>query len=169
MGDISGRLLYTAVHRLGECGAWRSRPRAWLARTFAFIGLVLLTSGCGLSFPIGSLLSDDTPTGSIARAETSPLSPDLNQEDWRLARSALAVALDLQGNGSGAGWNNPESGRKGTFIPVGPAFVKNDEICRRFLASLDSDARKARLQGAACRLSGDEWVVRDVKPVTESG
>jgi hypothetical protein len=41
--------------------------------------------------------------------------------------------------------------------------VKNDEICRAFSAHLSGPAA-ASLQGAACRPSGGEWTIKEIKP-----
>ena len=131
--------------------------------------LALALAGCGLSLPVGPFSADDEiPTGSVppapAKAQASPLFKDLTDEDWRRAKSALAVALDPQGNGSSAGWDNPESGLKGTFSPVGGPFVRDDQVCRAFLASAVMNSGQQWVQGSACRASGAEWVVRDVRP-----
>lgn len=115
--------------------------------------------------PIGSILGDGEATASTAPAKTlSPLSPDLGTEDWRRARGAMAVALDPQGSGSAVTWDNPDTGMRGSFTPVGQPFVRNDEICRAFLATLSGQASQSSLQGSACRPSGGEWVLKDVKP-----
>jgi hypothetical protein len=139
------------------------------ARRGAALGVVLLSlhlSGCGISFPMASLLPGDDPdaTSSLKTKPASPLSPELGAEDWRRAKGALAVALDPQGNGSAVAWENPDSGFKGSFTPVGQPFVKSDAICRAFLASLYAQNGASQLQGTACRLSGAEWEVKDVQP-----
>lgn len=127
--------------------------------------LSLSTGACGVSMPIASLVPDDTATtGSIVAKPISPLSPDLNAEDWRRARGALAVALDPQGSGASVAWENPDTGRKGSFVPAGQPFVKADSICRGFRATLRDDESASSLQGTACRLSGPDWAIRDVKP-----
>lgn len=119
-----------------------------------------------MSFPMASLLPEDEPatTASVSAKPASPLSPKLGAEDWRRARAALAVALDPQGSGAKVSWDNPDSGFKGSFTPAGQAFVKDDEICRAFGASLTGPGTAAALQGTACRVSGGEWAVKDVKP-----
>ena len=123
-----------------------------------------------MSFPMASLVPEDEPkvtgstTGAVVAKPASPLSPRLGEEDWRRAKGALAVALDPQGNGASVSWDNPDSGFKGAFTPVGQPFVKNDEICRAFLSSLTSDKGGSSLQGTACRLSGGEWAIKDLKP-----
>jgi surface antigen len=128
-------------------------------------GLIALSSGaCSYSFGVSGL-DDEGPaaTGAIVPTAASPLSSDLNEEDWRRAKAALAVALDPQGPGTQVSWDNPGTTMKGTFTPMGAPFVKNDEICRTFSAHL-SGPSAASLQGTACRPSGGEWTIKDVKP-----
>ena len=125
--------------------------------------LGLMLGGCAVSMPITSLLDRDT-TGSISPKPVSPLSPDLGPEDWRRAKAALAVALDPQGNGAAVNWENPETRQKGTFAPVGAPFVKNDLVCRAFVASLAAGEEPRWRQGSACRPTGGEWTIQDVKP-----
>lgn len=103
----------------------------------------------------------DVPTGSTSPRAVSPLSPDLNPEDWRRARAALGVALDPQGSGASVSWDNPDSGLKGSFAPVGQPFVQDDEVCRAFIAVMHNHSS---LQGTACRPSGGDWSVKEVKP-----
>jgi surface antigen len=119
-----------------------------------------------MSFPMASLLPDEGPaaTSSVKMKAVSPLSPDLGGEDWRRAKGALAVALDPQGNGSTVSWDNPDSGLKGAFTPLGRPFVKSDEICRVFRASLRGQNGSTFVQGTACRPSGGDWAVKNVKP-----
>jgi len=133
-------------------------------------GLVALsTSACSYSLGMAGLGEDEPKaTGAIAQeavapAAPIPLSPDLDEEDWRRAKAALAVALDPQGPGTQVSWDNPATTRKGTFTPTGAPFVKNDEICRSFSAQL-LGATSASLNGTACRLSGEEWAIKEVKP-----
>ncbi|MEE1610221.1 RT0821/Lpp0805 family surface protein [Microvirga sp. CF3016] len=129
-------------------------------------GLIALSTGA-CSFSLGlSALDDEEPkaTGAIAAKAVTSLSADLDDEDWRRAKAALAVALDPQGAGTHVSWDNPATKMKGTFTPMGAPFVKNDEICRAFSASL-SGPSPASLQGTACRPSGGEWAIKDVKPL----
>jgi surface antigen len=129
------------------------------------VGLIALSTGaCSFSFGL-SALDDDEPksTGAIGTKAVAPLSADLDDEDWRRAKAALAVALDPQGPGTQVSWDNPATTMKGTFTPVGAPFVKNDEICRSFSAHL-SGPSAASLHGTACRPSGGEWAIKDVKP-----
>lgn len=136
-------------------------------------GLIAL-SASACSFSMGMMgLGEEEPkaTGAIVPANAAPdsrsmLSADLDEEDWRRAKAALAVALDPQGPGTHVSWDNPETGMKGTFKPSGAPFVKNDEICRTFTAQLAGTA-SAHLQGTACRPSGDEWALKEVKPASD--
>jgi surface antigen len=144
---------------------YRSSARFSEAMKVLAAGLIALsTSACGMSLGLSGL-DDDEPkaTGAIASKAAVTLSSDLDEEDWRRAKAALAVALDPQGPGTHVSWDNPASTRKGTFTPMGAPFVKNDEICRIFSATL-SGPSAASLHGTACRPSGGEWAIKEVKP-----
>ncbi|MDB5589656.1 RT0821/Lpp0805 family surface protein [Enterovirga sp.] len=148
---------YKAGFDVGEAYRWASRVLT--AATSA-----VLLSACSVA--VGGLSDERVETtGSITRPEAaSPLSPDLGQEDWRRARGALAIALDPQGNGSAVKWDNPDSEIGGTFTPVAQPFVRDNEICRSFIATITFPGRTSSLQGTGCRLSADEWRIVDVRP-----
>ena len=111
---------------------------------------------------------DDVVTGSIAKPKTPPVSPissQLDAEDWRRARAALGTALDPQGNGATVAWDNPQSGRRGTFVPVAAPYPIDGQVCRAFIAKIETGDPKESVQGSACRTSGtDDWDVKDVRP-----
>ena len=132
--------------------------------------------GCSLSLPGATGLSnvDFEATGSIAKPaasappSVSPLSRKLDVEDWRRARAAMAVALDPQGNGATVAWDNPDSGRRGSFVPVAAPYPVDGQVCRAFIARIDGEPRE-QIQGAACRIGGtDDWDVKDARPFRES-
>ncbi|KRD96175.1 hypothetical protein ASE63_12230 [Bosea sp. Root381] len=145
---------------------------------FAVAGAVLLglaSAGCSVSFPILGLSSkaeDEVATTSSvlpARGSSRPgalasLASELGPEDLRRADGAMAVALDPQGNGAAVSWDNPLTGVKGSFTPVGGPFLRTDEICRAFIANVQTQTKPAKLQGTACRPSGGEWSVKDIEP-----
>ena len=136
------------------------RPRGEAVRLVAAAGLSLLAAACSFTLPV---TEDPTSTQSTV-ARVAPLSADLGEEDWRRAKAAMAVALDPQGSGTRVTWDNPDTTMKGEFTPVGQPFVKSDEICRTFLATVVGQASTSNLQGTACRPSGGEWAIKDVKP-----
>jgi surface antigen len=144
------------------------RQGCTIARLGSALCCMALAGSLGAcSFAIPSLVSSDPAetTGSIKPIFRSPLSSDLSAEDWRRAKGALAVALDPQGNGSAVTWDNPESGIKGSFVPVGGPFVQADAVCRTFIATMNGAGDTAlSLQGTACRTSPDEWDISGVKP-----
>lgn len=156
---------------------WKALPRKAVSRQAPGWGrLALLAfglSGCGLTMPFerAPAAGGDAQlvTGSIApqrpppAAQASLLSPQLDQEDWRRAVAALATALDPQGNGAVVRWDNADSGRKGSFAPVGDPFLVKDEICRAFIASVAADGSEKRLPGSACRSGPSTWTIRDAK------
>ena len=95
---------------------------------------------------------------------TEELGDHLGTEDMRRATGAMALALDPQGNGSPVNWDNAESRSAGRFTPVGGPFLKDDEVCRAFLAQISTLMDKRQLQGTACRPSGGIWAIRELKP-----
>lgn len=146
----------------------RYRSDAFLSEATKIIavGLIALSAGA-CSFSIGVVGMDEeepAATGAITAKPEVTLSPELDVEDWRRAKAALGLALDPQGPGTQVSWDNPASGRRGAFDPKGAPFVKNDEVCRMFSAHLGG-ASTASLQGMACRPSGGEWAIKEIKPV----
>jgi surface antigen len=128
-------------------------------------GFLLLTAGaCSILMPAMDAADEPLTTQSVATKTISPLSADLGEEDWRRAKAALAVALDPQGAGTAVSWDNPSTTIKGNFVPVGQPYVKNDDICRAFLATLNGQGSTSSLQGTACRPSGGDWTIKDVRP-----
>ena len=91
------------------------------------------------------------------------LADHLGPEDLRRANGALALALDPQGNGLPVAWDNAESKSSGKFTPVGGPFLKDHEICRAFLTSLTTLMDRQSLQGTACRPSGGDWAISEMK------
>jgi surface antigen len=138
----------------------------------------LLTAGCSITMPFerapaGAVAADaDIATGSITPrppkevplppGQVSPFSPKLDEEDWRRARAAMATALDPQGNGGHVRWDNADSGNKGSFAPVGNPFLVKDEICRNFVAMVSLKEPDQWFEGSACRVSANEWTIKDV-------
>jgi surface antigen len=173
------RFELAVIYRACRRGSQSPRERSPLASGASLAGVLLVglaSAGCSISFPIMGLSSkaeDEVAmtTASVLPARASEgrsplanLAPDLGPEDWRRAEGAMALALDPQGNGAPVSWDNAQSGMKGTFTPVGGPFLKSDEICRAFLASMSLQTGPVKLQGTACRPSGGEWAVKDAKP-----
>lgn len=102
-------------------------------------------------------------TGSIAKP-TPKLSRHLDIEDLRRATAAMSTALDPQGSGASVNWDNPQSGAKGSFTPVGQAYPLDGKVCRAFLADISASETVEKLQGAACREKSAEWALTEVKP-----
>ncbi len=109
------------------------------------------------------MVSNDDVTGSIDRP-TPSLAAILEPDDWRRAHAALGVALDPQGNGALVNWDNPLSGSRGAFTPVGAAYPSEDRICRAFLTEIGGKAAARQMQGVGCRDKSGEWSVNDLKP-----
>ena len=148
----------------GEPTAARRAQACLQASVRAFVLGILAAAlaGCSMSFPISPLITakDDTP-GTAPKPSLVDL-PD--PEDWRRAKAALSTALDPQGNGALVGWDNPDSGNKGSFTPVGKAYPLNAGICRVFLAELDRKGDEQSIQGTACADKQGDWTIAEAKP-----
>lgn len=102
-------------------------------------------------------------TGSIPKAPPT-LCRALDVEDARRAGAAMSTALDPQGSGASVNWDNPQSGAKGVFSPVGAAYPFEGRICRAFIADVSAKAASEKLRGVACRERTAEWTLTEVKP-----
>jgi surface antigen len=146
------------------------------------LGAGFLAGACSITLPMFALPGSAAPEPVLTTASiplrpmasaTQPglpsLSDHLGPEDMRRASGAMALALDPQGNGSPVSWDNGESKSAGRFTPVGGPFLKDDEVCRAFLTQIATQMDKHALQGTACRPSGGDWAIRDLKPWKQPG
>ena len=129
--------------------------------TVVSAGLIL--SGCSMSFPIAPLTEPET-TGSIVATPLPVLSEDLSGEDLVFAEDAMETALDPLKAGLTTRWSNPSTGRKGTFVASGDAFVRDDEVCRFFKSNISLSGGSRDLIGLACRSGAGHWQLRKVRP-----
>jgi surface antigen len=127
-----------------------------------------VSAGCSLNFPMMSLVPEPEPetTASIV-PNSSMLTPGLSPEDWTLASSALDKALDPQLNGAPTKWSNAETGARGSFAAAGPAYVRNDQVCRSFKATVVLQGPERQLLGTACRAGAGAWTLQKMKPFSE--
>lgn len=140
-----------------------------VVRAVIAAGVVHAVAACTLTMPIASLANDDEITGSVTPTPAPTLSPKLDAEDLRRATAALALAVDPQGNGAPVSWDNPVSGRKGSFAAAGPLYILEDRVCRSFIATMAGGGADAQMQGSACRLGPNEWMLREIKPWSRPG
>jgi surface antigen len=117
-----------------------------------------------VSFPISPLLSQsqNEDSGGEPPEQASPAL--LDSGDWLRAKAALSAALDPNGDGALIGWENPASGDKGSFMPVGKAYPSASGVCRVFLAKVDRNGTEQSLQGTACADKQGEWRIAGAKP-----
>ena len=124
--------------------------------------LLATVSACSMILP-GLTVADPDVTGAIAPPTGSPLAPTIDDVDWKVASPVLAQALDPLHKGPSASWANIETGAAGVFSPNGPAYLRNDQVCRSFTAQVTSQGRAEKLIGAACRVGAGDWTVQKVK------
>jgi hypothetical protein len=124
-------------------------PAAGNRLTVGALGVIALgLAGCSMSIPLKSFMTSDT-TGSI-KADASPLSPDLDMKDWRIAEPILAHALQSGEAAAAVKWSNPDSGRSGAFQPVADTFSREGKPCRAFVARILVADGPKMLQAVGC-------------------
>lgn len=140
---------------------------AWLIVLSAAAGGL---SGCSIAIPMaaepsamwnGARATADV-TGTIPKSPPK-LSRALDPEDQRRAIAAMSTALDPQGSGASVKWDNPQTGAKGSFTPIGQPYPIEGMICRAFHADIAVNETQESLQGAACREKTAEWALTEVK------
>jgi surface antigen len=143
---------------------WPTRQKSLARAATACIlgGLPAILAGCSMAFPISPLMSPGSKEDVVV--PKASLAGLLDAEDWRRAKAALSTALDPQGNGSLVGWDNPDSGNKGSFTPVGKPFALEAGICRAFLAEVDCKGDEHAMQGTACSDKRGEWTIAEANP-----
>lgn len=165
-GAFEGGALQFLRNRHNAAGGFAQFPLAGALGSFFAISAL---SGCSIAIPMSDSSamwkgSKDDITGSIAKP-VAKLSRHLDTEDLRRATAAMGTALDPQGSGASVRWDNPQSGAKGSFTPVGQAYPLDGKICRAFVADISGAAEAVeKLQGVACREKTAEWALTEVKP-----
>ena len=143
---------------------FKRKPLARATNTGILGGLPAILAGCSMAFPISPLLSPGSKEDATGVVRKPSLAGLLDAEDLRRAKAALSTALDPQGNGAPVGWDNPDSGNKGSFTPVGKPFALKTGICRVFLAEIDRKGDEHAIQGKACSDKRGEWTIAEAKP-----
>lgn len=80
----------------------------------------------------------------------------LDDDDKRRAYEAQIAALEGGSPGAPTGWENPDSGRRGTIVP-GPAYDRRGLRCREYTHTIYIDERPQIARGAACRNPDGSW------------
>jgi surface antigen len=153
-----------AIFRFPYFWHFGRKPLIWAAQACILGALPAFLAGCSMAFPISPLMSPVAKEDAAGAVPKSSLARLLDAEDWRRAKAALSTALDPQGNGSLVGWDNPDSGNKGSFTPVGKPFPLEAGICRVFLAEVDRKGDEHAMQGTACSDKRGEWTIAEAKP-----
>ena len=80
----------------------------------------------------------------------------MDDEDKRRAYEAQMAALEGGAAGAPVGWDNPDSGRRGTIVP-GPQYDRRGARCRDYTHTIYIDGRPQVARGAACRNPDGTW------------
>lgn len=80
----------------------------------------------------------------------------LDDEDRQRAYEAQMAALEGGASGAPVGWENPDSGRRGSIVP-GPYYDRSGSRCRDFTHTVYIDGRPQIARGQACRNPDGTW------------
>jgi surface antigen len=144
--------------------AMRAARLGLLSRSSMAALLALALGGCSINLPMTSLVPEPETTGSIVPAP-SPVTLGLTEEAWTQASLALDKALDPLQNGATVRWTDTESGLSGHFVAAGPAYVRNDQVCRAFKAVVGTPPQDRHHLGTACRTGAGVWTLQKVRPL----
>ncbi len=137
--------------------------RSFGVRFALTLALGLSAAGCSLDLPTMNLLGagnavDDDVTGSLATVADGEAVAE---------EKAVAVALDPRADGAVVRWSDPKTGRRGSVVATGAAFVSQDKLCRQFSKSVETGAGTARFAGSACRIGAGSWSVGELSPLPD--
>ena len=154
------RRFHSRVDGLARAAVSDNRAHRLATRAILLLLAGALAPGCSMTVPLAGLEPDTASTGSINRT-VALLSPELDQEDVRRAKAALAIALDPQGNGARVAWQNPQTSAHGAFTASGSPFVEHDRVCRAFTGEeAPTSGSSNKLAGSACRDGDGTWQIR---------
>jgi 17 kDa outer membrane surface antigen len=108
-------------------------------------------------------MHDGDVTASI-KPKSTGLGPDLDPEDWRVAKPVLATALKSEAADRALHWSNPSTGHGGAFQTVAGAFKRDGDTCRAFVARVSANGGEKVLQAVGCLKSDDTLFVEQVQP-----
>lgn len=80
----------------------------------------------------------------------------LDDEDRQRAYEAQMAALEGGAAGAPVGWENPDSGRRGSIVP-GPYYDRGGARCRDYTHTIYIDGRPQIARGQACRHPDGSW------------
>jgi surface antigen len=80
----------------------------------------------------------------------------LDERDRLLAEQAYYRAMEDGQSGAEIPWENPDSGRRGTFVPGRP-YMSGAQHCRTYTHTIYIDGRPEMMRGTACRQPNGTW------------
>lgn len=134
----------------------------WPVRFAILVPLAASLCGCASQFPAfdNFLSTEPVTTGSITQVP-APFDNALTREDWLVAEPSLDAALDPSNVDASTDWTQKSGPLKGSFRPVGLAFIKNGALCRDFTALIEKKSVEPQLFAAtACRFGAGPWQVQ---------
>ncbi len=91
------------------------------------------------------------------------------ESDISLMEQTLQLALEIDTDGRGRAWVNPETGHRGTITPVATYLSEPGVFCRDYEDTQVIGDRQTIYESRACRVSTGRWIwIDDVAPPRRS-
>lgn len=142
-----------ATLALGGCAA-DSGPKENSGTVIGAVSGALIGSaiGGGTGEQIGAAMAGAAIGGLLGNR----IGASMDDQDRQYAYEAQMNALDRGAPGTPVGWQNPNSGRYGNFVP-GPAHTRGGNRCRSYTQTVYINGRPTIDQGTACRNPDGSW------------
>ena len=174
----------TSYRVVGANNKWEF-PVSLSTRPWLRVILVLMLPLCGCVEVAGTLTGASKPqmdffdiTGSLAGDRSEFSLQNVEDADRPRALAALGQALDPMNDGQASVWIGQSGQIRGTFFARGMAFVHDEQLCRDFIAAIESkrsakEIERQQWPGTACRqgLGGTgsaNWNVVELSRVANS-
>lgn len=95
-----------------------------------------------------------------------PTLPPLSESAQKVRYATVQQSLEQQESGLPLAWNSPDGLSHGVVTPLGTTRSALYGWCRDYEERIETGGHVYPLVGVACRESGPDWLVLDVRPVT---
>jgi surface antigen len=156
------------VFAVVSIGAAFALPLAGCANSERFAAAPKETSGTVAGAALGAIVGSQIGGSTRSRVAAgvagallggligNRIGAALDDEDRQRAYEAQMAALESGAPGAPVGWENPDSGRRGSIVP-GPYYDRRGMRCRDYTHTIYIDGRPEIARGQACRNPDGSW------------
>lgn len=101
---------------------------------------------------------------SLGACTTAPPPPTPTESDRSLIHSTTQEALENVATGESLAWQNPQTGHRGTVMPLETDEEREDGPCRSYQQTFTAQNTTQAAYGLACRNEDGSWETIRVTP-----